>query len=414
MIPLILTITIVLITSAICSMTEASLFTVPINRVRTWAKEGIRFSNTLLRIKESMHDPIATIVIINNIGNIVGSIIVGSLAADYFDRFWMGVVSGIFTFLIIVFAEILPKIVGERFADRISLIVAVPIFWLTKLFIPILVLLQFLTRPITRGKRFPTISAEEIQMIAHLGTREGILEKEEEQIIRKALALNDIRVKEVMTPRIKMFGLEERHILKDVKDLLLECPFSRIPLFKKNRDRITGLLYRTDALSSICRGKEDFPISELSREVLFVPENKPIDKLLEDLRINRSHTAIVIDEYGGTAGLVTLEDVLEELVGDIVGEEDSPEDKYIVISENEILAPGVTLVGEVNEFFNTKIENHRTISKLILDQLNRFPEPFENIEWENLNFIIEEVTSKTIEKVRIKRQPSKIESEIEE
>ncbi|MDH4127940.1 MAG: hemolysin family protein [Spirochaetota bacterium] len=403
MTPLFITIFIVLVVSAICSLVEAALFTVPINRVRAWVNENYRFSPSLLKIKESMQKPIATIVILNNISNIVGSIFVGSMMADEFDKLWVGIISGIFTFLIILLSELIPKIMGEHHADTISLLAAKPILLLTKLFTPILKVLEWITKPLLRGKSLTLISDEEIKVLARLSAGQGILEKEEEEIIHNALILNDIKVKEIMTPRMKVICLDENQTLKDVMNDLMESPFSRFPLYKETMDNIVGLLYKSDAFKALCQGNENIKLCDLSKEVLFVPENKPLDKLMEKLRISQSHTAIVIDEYGGTAGLVTLEDVLEELVGDIVGEEDMKEEKYIVISNDEILAPGFTTIDDINEFFNTDLENHRTISKLILDHLNRFPDINENIEWENFSFIIEEVTSKTIEKVRIKR-----------
>ncbi|MDH5681310.1 MAG: hemolysin family protein [Spirochaetota bacterium] len=409
MIPLIIAILIVLLVSALCSMVEAALFSVPINRVRTMVAEGYRFSSSLLKIKENIRHPIATVVILNNISNIVGSLVVGGMMAELFDKLWVGIVSGVFTFLIIVVSEIIPKTIGERHDAAIALISSKPLLFLTKLFNPIVFLLGWVTKPLVGSNNLPSVSEEEIKMMASLGTREGVLEKEEEAIIRKALLLNDIKVKEIMTPRMKVFGLDEDQTLNDIKDELLSCSFSRIPLFQGSVDQITGLLYKSDALVYICSNQLDIPLSRLRKKVLFVPESKPIDKLMENLRITQSHTAIVMDEYGGTSGLVTLEDILEELVGDIAGEDDIFEARYVVISQNEILAPGFTLVDEVNEFFDTSFENHRTIGKLILERLNRFPELNESIHCaEGLTFIVEELTERTIERVRIKRMDDKL------
>ncbi len=406
MIPLISVIIIILILSAVCSLVEAALFTVPIHRVQVWVEQRIKHAIHLLKIKELIQEAITSIVILNNISNIVGSIVVGSLIADEFEdnKLVIGVVSGIFTFLIIVFSEIIPKIIGERYADKISLISARPILFITRLFKPFLQLILFMTKPFKKGKSFPLISEEEIRIYASLGTKEGILDKEEEAIIQRALLLNDITVREIMTPRIKMFILEENTLLKNAQNDVLKSKYSRIPLYKDSSDQITGLLYKNDALSALIKGKDEFPLFKLRKKVLFIPENKPIGQLMEELRKTQSHTAIVIDEYGGTAGLATLEDILEELVGDIIGEDDLIDDKYVICSDNEILAPGHTLVEEVNDFFDTRIENHRTISKLILDELNRFPTLNETMEWDGLLFTIEELTSKTIEKVRIQRK----------
>ncbi len=403
MILLIIIIIIILISSAICSMSEAALFSIPINRVRAWVKEELKFATALLEVKESIHKPIATIVILNNISNIVGSIIVGALAGKIFGKTEFGILSGILTLLIIIFSEIIPKTIGERYADSISLLIARPILGLTWFFTPILYVVEWITKPFTKKSTYSSVSEEEIKILAHLGSREGIIEVEEAAIIRKALLLNDIKVKDIMTPRMRMTGFEADQTIEAIQQQLLDSPYSRFPLFNENIDQVIGLLYKNDALAYICQGKGDKPLSELSRKVLFVPENKPIDKLMEELRISQSHTAVVVDEYGGTAGLATLEDILEELVGDIVDETDTDEYEIFPLSEDEIFAHGFTLVQDINEYFDTELENHRTISKLILDKLNRFPEKFEKIEIDNLLFIIEELTPKTIDKVKVKR-----------
>lgn len=412
-ISLFIAIIVVLATSALCSMTEAALFSVPAHRVRTWVESKLRFSRALLKVKQSMDKPIATIVVLNNISNIVGSIVIGGLMKELFNDLWVGILSGLFTFLVIIISEIIPKMLGERYCDSIALFSANTILVLTRVFTPFLIILGWFTRPFrSKGNSlYSNITEDEIKMLARIGTRTGILEKEEEEIIRKALMLHDIPVKAIMTPRIKIIGFDEELTLKDVKDELLDTPFSRVPLYKGNLDDITGLLYKVDALTAICEDHLDIPLSLLKKEVLFIPENKPIDKLMEDLRINQSHTAVVIDEYGGTAGLATLEDILEELVGDIVGIEDIIQEKYTAISKDEIIAPGAMLVDEINEYFGTKLENHRTVSKLILDDLNRFPNIDEKIETEELIFIVEELTEKTIEKVKIIRNTKKVEPE---
>ncbi|GMT49005.1 MAG: gliding motility protein GldE [bacterium] len=401
----------IIILSALCSMVEAALFTVPLTRVKSWVESNLRSSSALLQIKEAMQKPIATIVIINNISNIVGSIIVGGLMTQIFNKLAVGIFSGVFTFLIIIFSEIIPKTLGERYADSIALYSAKSILFLTRVFNPILIVIEKATKPIVKDKVYPSVSEHEIKMLAYLGSREGVLEKEEANIIKNALLLNDIKVKEIMTPRIKMVGFEEGQSLNDIRDELFDIPFSRVPLYKTSMDKVTGLLYKLDALKSICDGQTNMPLSDLRKDCLFIPGNKPIDKLMEELRITQSHTAIVIDEYGGTAGLVTLEDILEQLVGNIVGAEDSTEEKMVVISKDEIIAPGSTLIDEVNEFFKSSLENHRTVSKFILDHLNRFPDNHEHIEWDDLMFIIEEITEKTIEKVRIRRDPQSVDQE---
>ena len=400
-----LTILLVLIISSLCSVVEAALFSVSINRVKIWVEKKIRYSEFLLKVKESFPKSIASIVILNNISNIVGSLIIGILMTDLFSQVWIGIISTIFTFILIVFAEIIPKNLGESYSDDIALISAKSVLTLTKILTPFLIIIEWITKPIYKKPQYPTISEEEIRVLARIGSSQGVLDQEGASIIYRALQLNQIRVKEIMTPRIKMIAFNENEKLKNIYSEILKNPFSRFPVFNENRDRVTGILDKTDALKKMINGNRDSNLSEIKKECLFIPENKPIHKLLKELRNTQFHIAIVIDQYGGTAGLVTLEDVLEEIVGEIIGSGNSDSQKYYTVSEDEIIAFGMTMIDQVNEYFNTTISNHRgTISKFILDDLNRFPKPSEEISYGNLIFIVEEVTEKTIEKVRIKRK----------
>ena len=223
---LLLSIFLVLGLSALCSLLEASLFTVPINKVRTWVEAGKSSAKILLTIKESIQKPIAAIVILNNIANITGSIIVGTLMVQLFNELWVGIFSGIFTLAIIIFAEIIPKTIGELHAEWIALFTARSILILTQIFTPLLKIVEWITRPILGERfRYPSVSEEEIHMLASLGRKEGILEAEESQLIRRALNLNDIRVHEIMTPRIHVQGFEENQELKEIQKELLESPF---------------------------------------------------------------------------------------------------------------------------------------------------------------------------------------------
>ncbi len=323
MFELVIAVLIVLTSSALCSGTEAALFSASLVRVRQLAETKKPAALALLRIREQMTRPIATIVILNNIANIVGSIVVGSIAGSVLGNEWLGAFSGLLTFLVIIFSEIIPKTLGERFSERISLTVAQPVLTLTLLFTPILWLLEKLTAPITQGNRLPTTNEAEIQLLARIGHQEGIIESDESEMIQRVFRLNDATAESLMTPRVNMTYLHADETLGEAKDDILRSQHTRIIIVSEDVDHVLGLALKDELLAAMVAGKYDSPLATLTRPVRFVPYSVRADKLLEEFRQTRQHLAVVIDEFGGVAGVVTLEDVLEELTGEILDETDT-------------------------------------------------------------------------------------------
>lgn len=313
---------IVLLSSALCSGSEAALFSVSLIKVRQLAQSKKAAALALLAIRENMSRPIATIVILNNVANIVGSIVVGSIAADVLGSRWLGLFSGILTFLVIIFSEIIPKTLGERYADRIALYVARPVQALTYVFTPLVWTVEKITSPITKGKTSPTTNEAEIKLLAHIGHQEGIIEDDESEMIQRVFRLNDLTAEDLMTPRVAMTHLRGRLTLAEVKNDIIASPHSRIIITGETIDDVLGTVLKDDLLTAIVEGKDSVPVSGMARPVKFVPEGVRADSLLAAFRKTRQHLAVVIDEYGGVAGVVTLEDVLETLTGEIIDETD--------------------------------------------------------------------------------------------
>ncbi len=320
---LITAVSIVLVSSAFFSGSEAALFSVPIVRVRQLAESGQAAALALLKIRQNMSRPIATIVILNNIANIVGSIIVGSVATRTLGSESLGVVSGILTFLVIIFSEIIPKTLGERYAERIGLIVARPVLGLAFLFTPLVWVIERLTSPITRGARLPTTNEAEIRLLAHIGSQEGIIESDESEMIQRIFRLNDLSANDILTPRVNLTYLESDSTLEEVKQDILESQHSRIIVIGESIDDVRGIAYKNELLAAMVSGKYDQPVVALAHEAHFVPESIRADRLLELIQQTRKHLMVVLDEFGGTAGVVTLEDVLEVITGEIVDETDT-------------------------------------------------------------------------------------------
>jgi CBS domain containing-hemolysin-like protein len=316
------TVLVVLIGSGLCSGSEIALLSVPAVRARQLAEDGGKRARALMAIKQHIARPVAAIVVLNNVFNIVGSIAVGSLAISVYGERWVGVVSGVLTFLIILFAEIAPKTLGERYAEPIALWVAVPVRALTTLLTPLVVVFEVLMRPLTRGERAPSISEAEIRLLAGIGRSEGVIEDDELEMIQRVFQLNDLSARDLMTPRTAVTWLDADLQLSDAADAILASEHSRIVIAEGDLDRTVGVAFKHDLLAALLRDPGVATLADNARPVEAVPWLVAADDLLERFRHHREHLVIVIDEYGGTMGVVTLEDVIEVLTGPIIDETD--------------------------------------------------------------------------------------------
>lgn len=317
---LVLTILVILFGSAILSCVEAALFSVSLSRIKVLAEKKKRGAVSLLLIKENMRRPITVLVIFTNVLNIVGSIIVGVVAVKIFGNAWLGAISVALTFLIIIFGEIIPKSFGESHSEKIALAAAKPLFFITKIFSPFIWIIEKITDPFT--KKSAIVSEEEIRMLSHLGHLEGSIEEDEKEMINKVFRLNDLTAKDIMTPRTVVVAFEEEKTLAELEERIYNLSRSRLPMYHKNLDNITGVCHERDLLTALARDEKERKIAEFRQEVIVVPESMKADKLLPFFQKQKCHLAVVIDEFGGTSGIVTLEDVLEQLVGEIVDEKD--------------------------------------------------------------------------------------------
>jgi|SRR5690625_1299271 len=315
------TIVVVLIGSALCSGAEAALLSVSKVRVRQLAQNGGRRARALLAVTEHIARPIAAIVVANNIFNIVGSMMVGTIAATVFGQVWVGAVSAVLTFLIIVFGEVMPKTVAERYSEKVALWVAMPVRAVTWVLTPVVALLGLLLRPLTRGERPPTTDEHEIRLLVNIGRSEGIIEDDEADMIQRVFQLNDRSAQDLMTPRAAVTWLEASKPIAEVSDEILASEHSRIVVLDTDRDEVTGVALKHELLAALL-DDADARVADHTREVDAVPWLVPADDLLQRFRAARTHLMLVVDEHGSTIGVVTLEDVLEVLTGEIIDETD--------------------------------------------------------------------------------------------
>lgn len=322
MITLVLTVLLVLLTSALCSGTEAALFSVPLLKARKLAESQKSAALALLDIREQMNRPITTIVILNNLANIGGSMLVGNVATSTLGSQWLGVFSAALTFLVIIFSEIIPKTIGENYAEPLALFIARPVQWLTLLFFPLVWCLEKLMLPFMNADTRFTTNEAEIKLLANIGRKEGVIQEDESVMIHRIFELDDRSAADIMTPRVTMTFLKGHHLLHEVRDAVIQSPHTRIVVVRDTPDDVLGVALKSELLQAMLEGKTDQPVTDFMHEVHFVPETKRADTLLSFFRESRQHLAVVVDEYGGIAGVVTLEDVLEVLTGEIVDETD--------------------------------------------------------------------------------------------
>ena len=321
---------IILMLSFAASSVEAALFSVSSIRIEQMCEKKLPGAARLRKNKENIQDSIIALVILNNLANITGSILVGGLAGEMFRDLWLGVFTGAFTFVIIITGEILPKTVGERYADSYARHTASMVWLLRMIFLPLVFLLRFVVKPIGGSTEArDRVSEDEITLLAHLGHRHGAILESENRLIRHVFQLNDILARDIMTPRTVVIAMPADRRLDEAAQELYKTSVSRIPVYEDDLDSVLGIVYIRDLLAGLAKGQGARTLREYMDEAMFVPDTVHADILLTSFQKNRSHLAIVVDEFGGTAGIITLEDILEQLVGEIVDEYDKDVDMRV-------------------------------------------------------------------------------------
>ena len=378
-----------IVLSGFFSGAEIALFSLGEARARTLAEEGRRGAKALLEIKSNPERLLATILIGNNIVNIGGASLATAIALERFGNQGVAYATGAMTLLVLIFGEITPKGLATANADSFGLAVAPIIRILSKVLIPVVLPLEALTRAFVRRSQREgrmTVTEGEIREMTAIGHSEGAIDEHERRIIERAFVLDETRVWNIMTPRVDMFAWPETRTLAEIAGELHSVRYSRVPIYGDTIDDITGVLYTRDAYQALIGGQRDVQLVELAREPFFVPGSIPLTRLLSDFQARRIHMGVVIDEYGGTDGLVTLEDVLEELVGEIIDETDIEPQPIVRISRNEIVVEGGADLREINHFFKCSFPQleHRSLNGYLLDELGFVPSPGEEVEREGI------------------------------
>lgn len=411
-----------LVSSALVSGTEVAFFSLSQTDINALSNNG-KEKNIVVSLLEKPRKLLATILITNNFINILIVLLFAALAETLFAdfnyqlplyfftiplRFLIEIV--LVTFLILLFGEVLPKVYASRNALRFSKKMAKFIQTINLLLTPFSLPLITLTKWIERklGSKNSNFSVETLSQALEL-TSEGATTKDEQKILEGIVNFGNTETVQIMKPRIDVFALSDEETYEVVLDKILKNGYSRNPVYKENIDNIIGVLYAKDLLAHL--DKTTFNWQDLVRAPFFVPENKKLDDLLSDFRAKKNHLAIVVDEYGGTSGLVTLEDVIEEIVGDINDEFDVDELFYSKIDENNYIFEGKisikdfcsVLDDEEEAIFEEEKGESETLAGFILEISGKFPKKGAKINFKNYTFTIEALDKKRIKQIKATR-----------
>lgn len=381
-------------------------------RARALVEEGHPRAGWLERLVREPNRLLSTVLVGNNIANVVASTLATALFIAYFGAFGVTLATVVMAVAILLFAEILPKTYAAHNPERVALRLAAFLEVSARLVYPIAQGFTWLGVAIIRvlggraeGGRL--VTADEIRNLVEVGEEEGLLEANEREMIQGVFEFGDTIVREVMVPRIDVNALEATATLSEAADAVVHWGHSRLPIYRQTVDDIVGVIYARDILAFLKERDPATPVQELMRPVHYVPETKKIDELMADFRRQRTHIAIVLDEYGGTAGIVTIEDLLEEIVGEIQDEYDAEELSVRPLDETGDVyeVDGIIALDELNELMavNLPHEDFDTVGGLILHLLGRAPVEGEQVRSDGLEFTVTKVVGRRVKRVTIRR-----------
>jgi putative hemolysin len=405
---------------AVAVMGAAEVCITRMNRVRAYRlkEDKRRGAASLLRIVENPAPYLNVVLLLTLLSTIGGTTIASSLAVRHFHNIGELIATAAMTIVLFVFAEVTPKTFAIQQTDRVALALAPIIVALGRLVGPLAKFLVKFANVLMPGKGLPEgpfITEQELRASAEVAQEEGQIEEGEVELIHSIFEFGDTIVREVMVPRPDIVAVEHDKSLRDVQALVLTHGFSRIPVFREDLDNVTGIVYAKDVLKALHQGKHDAPLSEVVREAHYVPETKKVAELLREMQKEKFHIALVTDEYGSLTGLVTLEDLLEELVGEITDEYDREEPEMVEVGDGVYRVSGKVSIDDVNEMLDVELpdEGWDTVAGLVLDLFGRIPKEGERVPFEGLAFTAEEVQGRRIAKVLIERVPQTDEAEVE-
>jgi len=394
--------------SFLCSILEAVLLSVSHSYVEVLKDRDPRAGHWLEGMRRKIDEPIAAILTLNTIAHTVGAALGGALALRVFGEAWIAIFSAGLTLMILLFSEILPKTIGATYWKSLVRPTAYVLRGMVVAMKPIIVPLALFNRMITpRGER-PTVSRAELEVLAEIGRREGTLDEDEWQVVSNVMRLDEVSIAEVMTPRTDMVAIPVGASVEDAKALMLGTGHLRLPVFEENLDQIVGIVLARDLWRADREGVT--ALRDVVRPVHFAPSSKPVEDLIPEMRRRRNKMTIVVDEFGGTAGLVTLEDLIEEIIGEIQDEHEGDEPVDFIPHEGgRVRVWGGVAVREVNERLGLDLpeEQHDTLGGHLFGRLSRVGRVGDVVRFPGGSFRVAAMRGRRIEYAVFEREPGR-------
>jgi len=390
---------------------EVALVGIRKSKVIQLFNEKKKGSQALHKLKMNPSWMMSSVNLGNNLVNVGASALATSLAIRLFGDDGLGIAVGVMTFLILVFGEITPKTYCNANSTRIALRYAPVLLAFSYAFYPVVKFFEIITRGVVKitgsSNTPPPITEEEIMGVIDQGLEEKALEKEEMELVQGALKFDDTVIRSVMTPRTKMFSLNSKMSLFEALPQINQSGHSRIPIYGNSSDDIVGFIHVRDVLKELEKDNKMVSLKEIARNPVFASQEKMVSALLKEMKGRKTHMAIVIDEHGGVEGLVTLEDLLEEIVGEIEDETDlTRKVEYEKIDQNTIITNGDIEIDTINEIFKTKVpdgDDYASLNGLLHERLQDIPQEGDKVEIDNLRIIVEKVSKNLPKKIRIEK-----------
>ncbi len=399
---------ILLAVSAFSSASEVALVGLNRAKVKALAESGKVAGRRIEKLKEKPDHFMISILLLNNVVNTGTAALATAIALDIFGDAGVAIATGIVTILILVFGEVGPKTYANRHHEKIALLVATPIYWLTMILTPFFWVYDKIRGVVNKGEDTPAVTEEEIREWIDVGEMEGAIEEDEKEMIYSVLRFNDTTAKEIMTPRPDVSMIEDSATLEEAVAYIRDTGYSRLPVYHETVDNIVGSINFKDVFDAYTSDDHTkLTVKNLMVEVYCVPESKKIDDLLRDLQVRRVHLAIVLDEFGGFSGVVTIEDILEELVGDIMDETDVDEVEDIIeIADGMYMLDAQVRVAQLNEYFEIELPedpgSYETIGGLIFSHLGHIPRLGEAVKTvDDITLVVTKMRGRQILKVKM-------------
>ncbi len=378
------TVVLSILIAALCSASETATFAIGSSRLRTMEEEGFQGANALADLRSRPDRTRGALRFVNTLFSTVAvgaMVLVGHILGGTAGGAW-GLVAG--SLAVLILGQGIPQLLASRHPIRFALAAAPAVLavvkWLSVLIKPFRRLAAGVIR--TEGADGSSQEERDVRELTQLGQEEGLVGEDEHLLVERAFRLDELTAWDVMTPRVDIFAWKDSLTLEEIIGELKSVPYSRVPVYKDSTDDISGILYVREVYENYVAGRITMTLAELARDPLFVPGSLPLTRLLHQFQSRRIHMGIIADEFGGTDGLATLEDVLEELVGEIVDETDVDEEALIRISRTQVIAPGGIDVREINYAFNVALPQleHRSLNGFLLEELGHVPEAGETVE----------------------------------